>query len=157
MDRLDFPLVCAIRSVTAAGAMMAAVMAISLPAQADEANPLLADSSGVKTLSAQAMDDVQGTGPIAIYYGDKGIQYLNYSYYYGYYARYQTAPAGLAAPGQSDQPYTPPQGQTYTYGYTTYPGTPETTYSGYYERAADYARYASKYFDYASVYERTNQ
>lgn len=172
MDKPDYSLVRAIRSVTAVGAMMAGVMAISMPAQADEANPLLAGSSGVKTMSAQAMDDVQGTGAVSDYYGERGLQYLNYSYYYGAYARYQTAPTGGAPPSQSDQPYTPqqgtpqqgtapqqgtPQGQTYTYGSTAYSGIPENTYSTYYDRAADYARYASKYFDYASAYQRANQ
>jgi len=112
-------------SVLAASALALTIgaMALAAPASAEESNPLIGKSTQVTALSSDQMNEVQGTGYWANYYGSLGLSAANNSYWNGYYARYTYN-------GSSWEPYY--YGRAASYAYNAY---------SYFSSAKYYATY----------------
>jgi hypothetical protein len=90
--RLASPRRLTTSSALTALALTLGVLSQTAQASAAEANPLLGKSAQATALSADQMQNVQGTGYWANYYGSLGLTYLGYAKTTGYYARWN-APA----------------------------------------------------------------
>jgi len=112
-------------SVLAASALALTIgtMALAAPASAEETNPLLGKGTEVVALSSDQMNEVQGTGYWANYYGSLGMTASSNAYWNGYYARYSYR-------GTSYEPYY--YGKAANYAYNAYK---------YYNSAKYYANY----------------